>query len=254
MNVLALDLGNSALKGALIDADDGVRGAFRIAYDDLPEALDRALDGLSAKPDAIGLSSVVPAQTLRVTDVVRRRFAAPLVEVKAEMPWPFRVGYATPDTLGVDRLCAVAGAFERGAGPLVVVSAGTALTVEAVDASGTYVGGAIAPGPRLMARSLARGTAQLPEITVEPHPPAIGTTTAEALEAGIVGMYAEGARGLVRRTRDALGAPDAPVVATGGFASLLAAWDAAAFGDVRPHLVLVGIARIVQKTLSGPRP
>lgn len=249
MTVLALDLGNSALKGALVGVDDAVLASFPVPYDDLPEALGRALDALHEPPSVVGVSSVVPAQTDRVIASVRSWWDVPILTIEAGMCWPFRVGYATPETLGVDRLCAVAGAFD-GDGPLVVVSAGTALTVEAVDDSGTYLGGAIAPGPHLMAQSLARGTAQLPEITVGPNPPAIGSTTAHALEAGIVGLYAEGARGLVRRTRDALNAPDAPVVVTGGYAPLLAAWDGATFGDVRPHLIPVGIARIVQKTLS----
>lgn len=249
--ILALDLGNSALKGALIDADETVRHAFRIAHDEPEGALDHALSRLPDLPYATGLASVVPARTTSVLEAVRKRFVVPLVEIEAGMPWPFRVGYATPRTLGVDRLCAVAGAFERGAGPFVVVSAGTALTVEAVDDAGTYLGGAIAPGPHLMARSLARGTAQLPEITLAPNPPAIGSTTAQALEAGIAGLYAEGARGLVRRTRDALGNSGAPVVTTGGYAPLLAAWDAETFGDVRPHLIPLGIARMVQNTLPG---
>lgn len=247
MHVLALDLGNSALKGALVGPDGATQLHFRLPHAVLDGALGGTLAAYAARrrrPLAVGLSSVVPEFNARIEAAVQQALGLPVVRMHAGLTLPFAMGYETPATLGSDRLCAVAGAFTSG--PLVVLSAGTALTVEAVEAGGTYLGGAIAPGPHLLARSLAAGTAQLPEVTPETSaPPPIGRTTAQALEAGIVGMYAEGARGLCRRTREALGAPDAPVVVTGGFAPLLFA-AGAEFADVRPHLILQGVARLVR--------
>lgn len=249
--ILALDLGNSALKGALVGPDGATRLHFRLPHAVLDSALPGTLAayaGRRSRPVAAGLSSVVPEWDERLAAAVEQALDLRVERLHAGLRLPFAMGYETPETLGTDRLCAVAGAFT--AGPLVVVSAGTALTVEAVDAGGTYLGGAIAPGPHLLGRSLAAGTAQLPEVTPETSaPPAIGRTTAQALEAGIVGMYAEGARGLVRRVRQAVGAPEAPVVVTGGFAPLLSS-AGPEFADVRPHLILQGVARLVR--LNAP--
>ena len=266
MQVLALDIGNSAVKGALVGPGDAVAHAFRVAHD-APGA-DAALRAcLAALPraDAVAIASVVPART----DAVARAAAAatgrtPLA-VHAGRRWPFTIGYATPHTLGADRLAAVCGALDLDsvedgrASPLVVVDAGTAVTVEAVGLSASggavYLGGGIAPGPVLMAAALARGTAQLPALDLAPRlPGAVGRSTAGAIEAGVLHVFAHGVAGLVGATQHAL-APDAPgrvaIVTTGGWAPMLA--DAfPAFADVRPHLVLVGIARAAR--LAGAEP
>jgi type III pantothenate kinase len=69
--------------------------------------------------------------------------------------------YANPHQLGVDRWLAALAGFHLGGGPVCVVDAGTALTVDVVLGDGTHLGGLIAPGPELMRASLTRGTAQL---------------------------------------------------------------------------------------------
>ncbi len=258
MQVLALDIGNSAVKGALVGPDDAVAHAFRVAHD-TPGA-DAALRAcLAALPraDAVAIASVVPARTDTIARAAADATGRTPLAVHAGLRWPFTIGYATPHTLGADRLAAVCGALALdasgcvvGASPLVVVDAGTAVTVEAVGVSASggavYLGGGIAPGPVLMAAALARGTAQLPALDLAPRlPGAIGRSTAGAIEAGVLHVFAHGVAGLVAATRHAL-APDAPervaVVTTGGWAPMLAAAHPL-FADVRPHLVLVGIAR-----------
>ena len=247
MTVLALDLGNTALKGALVRADGTVVGAFRLPTADLTrEAVAAALAALPEPFDAAGLASVVPARAEAVAEAVAGGHPGPLVRVHAGLRLPYTVGYTTPHTLGADRLAAVAGAFRPGEAA-VVVSAGTALTVEALTAGGVYLGGAIAPGPGLLARALAAGTGQLPAITPRADAPPIGRSTAEALDAGVSGLFVEGAAGLVRRVRGALGAPAARVVLTGGWAGLLGGVAEAV--ELRPGLVLEGVARLVRATV-----
>ncbi len=258
MLVLAFDLGNSALKGALVGPGDAVSHAFRVAHDAPSAAADlRRLLAALPRADAVVLASVVPARTDGVASAVTSVLGlAPLV-VHAGSRWPFTIAYATPATLGVDRLAAVCGALDFDAGPsrpLVVVDAGTAVTVEAVTAAGVYLGGAIAPGPALMAASLARGTAQLPPLDLpgpsqERLPPAIGRSTAEAIRSGVLHLFTHGVAELVEATRRDL-SPEAPdavrVVTTGGWAPLLAA-AVPTLADVRPHLVLVGLARLARR-------
>lgn len=75
--------------------------------------------------------------------------------------------YSVPQSLGVDRWCAVIAGWQRVKAPTLVVSLGTASTIDAVDASGQFLGGMILPGLTLMRDSLAQRTAQLPKVDVD---------------------------------------------------------------------------------------
>ena len=70
-------------------------------------------------------------------------------------------GYSDPSQLGVDRWAAMIGARAHGAGPVCVVSVGTAMTIDGVDASGLHLGGLIVPGPDLMVSSLMHNTSDI---------------------------------------------------------------------------------------------
>lgn len=93
-----------------------------------------------------------------------------------------RNGYRAPERLGCDRLAALVGARAlRPDQALIVAVCGTATTIDALTASGDFIGGMILPGPGLMAASLARNTAQLPAV-------AAMTAGAGAAAASIAGM------------------------------------------------------------------
>lgn len=156
---------------------------------------------------------------------------------------PIAVELAEPDRVGIDRLAAAAAACQLKAANrgCVVIDCGTAATVDVVSADGRFLGGAILPGPALMARGLADGTSLLPEVTAlgEAPPPAMpGRSTNEAIAVG-VGFGIRGAVvRLVEEARRAVGA-DAEVYLTGG-------WRAAVRGELvgvveQADLVLMGI-------------
>jgi type III pantothenate kinase len=153
------------------------------------------------------------------------------------------VAYRTPETLGADRLAAAAAALSLGGGrPVVVIDAGTAVTVDAVDVrSGqtVYLGGAIAPGPEMLARSLARGTGALPHISFDGPILAVGDSTTESLRTGIAGFLAGGTGRLVEQMSRVLAAPPV-VVATGGASAWLTA-HGVPVDRLAPTLVLDGI-------------
>ena len=244
MRMLALDLGNSALKGGLV-VDGRISGTFRIPHPpaEAESSLETALRALPEPAEAAVLVSVVPKRNDALIGLVSDVLGIATVTVHAGSRWPFRIGYATPETLGLDRLAACAGAYTPGRA-LVVLDAGTALTLDVVTAGGVYLGGAIAPGPTLLMQSLTRGTAQLPEVPLVVPASPIGRSTAECLQSGVMGLFIEGAHGLLHETLRALGEP-AHVVATGGWATLLS--DAIPeIEAVRPHLVLQGAARVAQ--------
>ena len=101
---------------------------------------------------------------------------------------PMKVDVDDPDRLGIDRLLSGYAASNRFDGPLVVVDAGSAVTVDWVDTAKTFCGGAILPGLRMQTAALAAGTDALPEIdwqqSVDMTAPA--TNTVDAIRLGVL--------------------------------------------------------------------
>lgn len=140
---------------------------------------------------------------------------------------PVRVDY--PERVGIDRLLAARAAWDlirdgrAGDGPLIVVQAGTALTVDWVDDAGRFCGGAILPGVGLSLQYLAAGTDQLPWLpshSIVDFPTLPGRNTEQAIAAGVHAAVVGGAKFLIDRYRD--GRP-VPVVVSGGDGKLLRA-------------------------------
>jgi type III pantothenate kinase len=130
------------------------------------------------------------------------------------------VKLAAPDRVGHDRLLNALAA-RREAAPAVVVDAGTAVTVDLVDAAGAFAGGTIFPGVGMMARSLHQFTASLPKIEVaEATPPIPGTATEPAMAAGIWWAIVGGVRAILAEYGRG---PKSPrkILLTGGDAELL---------------------------------
>lgn len=242
MPFLAVDAGNSSVKAA---AWDGERWGPVARWPSAPAGADVWAARLAeVAPDArhAGVASVVPTLTLVLAEAARVVTGHDPVVVAASLSLPFRLAYRTPHTLGADRLAAAAAAWHsagQGGRPVVALDAGTAITVEVVSAEPAYLGGAILPGPDLLRQSLRGGTGQLPDVPWAAPASPIGTSTVEAIQAGLAVLVADGVAGLLRRTAGVLRAR--PVtVATGGWAPWLAE-HVAEIDRVEPALVLDGI-------------
>ena len=241
---LALDLGNSSSKVAVWDGAAWSE-TLRFAHGVGVSAADWAgrLQALVAPGTPSGIASVVPARTDAAAEGVRLVTGTAPVRVSARLALPFAMAYATPETLGADRLAAAAAAWHLGGGrPVVAVDAGTAVTLDAVDVrdgAPVYLGGAIAPGPDLLARALARGTGALPHVLFGGPVAAVGASTAEAIRTGVAGMFAGGVARLLGDTAAALSARPF-VVATGGVATWLVE-SGLVVDAVVPGLVLDGV-------------
>ncbi|MFA4943184.1 MAG: type III pantothenate kinase [Lentisphaeria bacterium] len=149
-----------------------------------------------------------------------------------------------PRTLGADRLANAVAALTLVAPPVIVLDCGTALSSVAIDAARRFRGGAILPGRRLLRLALHRHTGQLPDVPMaDTIPHALGTCTTEAILAG-TDLAAVGAiQHVLDAMRRELGAPDCPVLATGGDAPFFRA----ALPWLRPApepFTLRGIAQI----------
>jgi type III pantothenate kinase len=168
------------------------------------------------------VAGVHPQRRTSFVEYVRRRGDSVHVLITASS-LPLRVLLEKPDHVGIDRLLdAVAANSRRRAGtPAVVIDAGSAVTVDALDESGAFVGGAILPGLRLMAAALHEHTALLPPIQVpRQRPEAPGKSTVTAMETGIFWAVAGGVQALIGSYAVSVGSP-LHVILTGGDGALL---------------------------------
>lgn len=250
---LAVDIGNSALKVALVEAAT-VFEVARLDSADASEAdLQAALTALAraaiTAPASLVATSVVDRWTERL-ERVADRMGLPLTVVSASGV-PLRTALPRPDQTGSDRMLGAFAASRIHGVPVVVVSLGTATTVDAVDADGFFLGGAIMPGIGLGAEVLASRTARLPRIELGLPEAAIGSDTLAAMRSGLVIGHVGAIRELVSRMRPALGRGPVRVVVSGGHAA--AAWAPRAFLEpagpdlpavadrLEPDLVLKGL-------------
>lgn len=130
------------------------------------------------------------------------------------------IDYDHPERVGIDRLLAAAAAFAATQTAVVVADAGTALTVDAIDADGTFLGGAIAPGLHMMLGALRAGTSLLPSIELTQHAVLPGKNTPDGMRAGVLYGAAALVDGLCQRLVETLPA-NAHSVLTGGDANRL---------------------------------
>lgn len=253
--VLLADVGNSRIKLARLDDLAGAAGLPTVSRrQDLdsrsfhPDNLERWLLAVAPGPTVVLVASVYEAAAARLEATVAEISATKHRPIRqrriGHTDLPLAVALDEPHKVGIDRLAAAAAAsLVKPAGrPAVVVDCGTAVTVDVVSVDGAFFGGAILPGPALMARALAEGTSKLPTVAalVGGKLPAMpGRSTEQAIAAGI----GHGIRGAVARLvsegQTACGG-DAVVILTGGWAD--AVRDVIPDAVLVPDLVLAGIS------------
>jgi len=190
------------------------------------------------------LCSVVPPLVAVFEEVCRRYFKTTPLVVEAGVKTGVRVCMDIPHEVGTDRIVNAVAAHQLYGGPVIVIDLGTATTFDAVSEAGDYLGGAIAPGISIATEALFNRTAVLPRVELVHPKRAIGRNTVAAMQSGIVFGYAGLIEGIVSRIQQELGAK-AKVVATGGYAELLAR-ETPVIEVVNPDLTLVGL-RLIYK-------
>jgi type III pantothenate kinase len=138
-----------------------------------------------------------------------------------DLPIPLPTALARPEMVGPDRLLLALGARARLGAPCIIVSAGTAVTIDLVDAEGAFAGGVIAPGLLVAARALHQAAAQLPDVTVSARPDALGRDTEGAIRSGVYWSCLGGVLAVSERLRAEPGCGQATLVCTGTDAPLL---------------------------------
>ena len=238
-----IDLGNSRLKCAPLDVL-GLRGPVLAIGHEHGESVLPLLAhiGISGAGADVWLSSVASAERSRalVQGLQTAGFRVHPIATSASCG-KLRIAYPDPTRLGVDRFLSLLAACERNDGPWLVVSAGSALTIDLLGADGRHLGGMIAPMPTRMREALAQ---QFPQLDVpEGKPRDFADNTADAIASGtqaaLLGLVERAARIAAER----LGVAPTLLVC-GGAADTLDALDCARLVKL-PWLVLDGMAAFV---------
>jgi type III pantothenate kinase len=271
-HLIAVDIGNSRMKIGRVSR--GQRANSSLATHELPvpgAAVDLAINHATGGFDEARLAawcdehsrnnstwfvaSVHRAAAERLTTAIMGWAAEAGVECPVrqltyrDVPLAIRVD--APERVGIDRLLAALAAdrIRQPDRAAIVVDLGSAITVDLLDPSGAFCGGAILPGIAMSARALAEHTDALPRVALDhlEHPPApVGKSTIPAIEAGLYWGAVGAVRELIARMSNDLSSPP-EVFLTGGASSHVAnLLEAKSSYSVRhlPHLVLSGIALV----------
>ena len=241
--LLAVDVGNTQTVLGLFEGDR-IADHWRLATertrtgDELGVLLGGLLDLDTV--DGICLASTVPTLVREWERVATRWVEAPLLSVGPGVKTGIQIRYDDPREVGPDRIVNSVAAKERYGAPCIVVDFGTSTNFDVVSPEGEYVGGVLAPGIEVSMDALFARAARLVKVDFTAPATVIGKTTVAGLQSGLVYGFAGQVDGIVQRIRAELESPDAPAVATGGLAELIAP-HTATIVRVDPFLTLEGL-------------
>ncbi|MHB9032466.1 MAG: type III pantothenate kinase [Anaerolineae bacterium] len=255
--LLCIDVGNTNIVIGIYQGQE-LKTHWRISTDQarMPDEYGLMLSALLQSADikmedikGVAIASVVPPITDTITEMLERYFTIPPVIVGTGVKTGVALRIDNPREVGADRVVDTVAAYRLYGGPACVVDFGTATTFDAVSANGEYLGGAIAPGVRLAADALFRGTAKLPRVDLQRPAHAVGTNTVDSMRSGILLGYVGLVEGMVARFRDELG-PGMHVIATGGLADVIAR-ETKGIDVVDPWLTLKGLRMVYEMNRGG---
>jgi len=243
MRIVAVDAGNTRIKW-------GVWEGKWSSQESVPTAQSESVTAAWAsvpRPYAVYASNVAGRELRASFDAWAASHQVPLhwLVSRAEQ-CGVRSAYRNPAQLGTDRWASLIAARQLVRGAAIVVNAGTAVTIDALDAQGVFRGGVILPGFALMASALASGTAGLPRAAgqFEVFP----DNTADAIATGAV-LAVSGAIDRMHGALSAMG-PTPRIVLSGGAASAIAPHLTAPIVSV-PYLVLEGLRVVAEAELAA---
>lgn len=228
--LLAVDVGNTETVVGLYAGKDLV-GFWRLTSGRLTaDEAGLMLDGLlrrlgdatrgNGATEAV-LCSVAPTLTLAWAQALTTMTGRAPVEISAATATSLPIRYHDKTAVGADRIANAVAARDFYGTPAIVVDLGTATTFDCISRQGAYLGGVIAPGIATSAEELFRRAARLPRVELRAPQRALGRTTEESLQAGVIWGAAGQVDALVRRLAlEMKGTPH--VIATGGFAKAIA--------------------------------
>ena len=258
--LLVVDAGNTNIVFAVHDGQGWV-GNWRIRTDAQRTSDEYAVWLLSllelrgVKPASVShavIGTVVPAALYHLRRLCRDWFNVEPLVARSELDWGFEIKVDSPAEVGADRLLNALAAHQAYSGPLIVIDFGTATTFDVVDATGSYIGGVIAPGVNLSLEALHQAAARLPRIGIGRPQAVIGRATVPAMQSGLYWGYVAMIEGLVARISAEFDAP-LKVLATGGLAPLFSE-GTTVITQIDPDLTLDGLRLLAERNPAPTLP
>lgn len=238
---LLIDAGNTSLKWAVVE-DGQWRAQGRSDYLDWSDLRKQVTPGTRCF-----IASVAhPANQAQLAGLLDAAGVSPVWLKAADAFADLKNSYLNPQQLGVDRWMGLIAARQRTREAVLVVSIGTAMTVDALAGDGTFLGGLIVPGVALMRQALLQGTAQVADAAGQWRP--FPRATADAVHSGIVAALCGAIRLQHARLAEAAGAPPRCLL-TGGDAGVVAP-HLGVPAETVPALVLEGIDSVAREDAS----
>ena len=254
--LLVIDAGNTNITHGVFSGSD-LLAQWRLTTDhkrssDEYTAQVRSLfegSGIDLKKiEGVAIASVVPPANPSITRMIEELFGLTPLFVDHTTDTGLKILYDSPSELGADRIVDAVAAVTKYGAPCIVVDFGTATKFNAVNETGEYLGGAIAPGVMIAAEALFSRAAKLPRVEIKKPEKVIGTSTVGAMQSGLYYGYA----GLVDRVLAKMIAEMGSkphVIATGGLAMTVA--SASKFIEqIDPTLILDGLRFIYERNRS----
>jgi len=254
--ILCLDVGNTQMYGGAYDGEKLLftfrkKGVEGLSSDELALFLGNILREQNLDPKsitAVGFCSVVPQVIHSLKNAVRKYLNIEPITLGPGMKTGLKIKYKNPIEVGADRIANAMGAnilFPKK--NKILVDLGTATTFCLVNSDNDYLGGAIAPGPRISMEVLEEKTAMLPSVEIIQPLNCLGQTTIESIQSGIYFSQLGLIKELTNRYKNEVFDGDAIVIGTGGFSSMFR--EEVIFDEIVPDLVLKGLLSFISKNL-----
>jgi len=235
MSVAVIDIGNSRIKAAVFDESESLANRITLQKD--------AINDLDAWYKEQKLTGAILSSTGGVSDQLKTWVELNNIHfLNSGSALPFKNNYATPHTLGTDRMAAIAGAVSLMPGhDILLIDAGTCVTYDIINSAKVYLGGNISPGLNMRLKAMHEFTASLPLVESNDEFFFYGTSTEEAIRCGAqTGLLME-ITGFIESFQNNF--PDLSIYVSGGDASYIQEHLTI---DVihEPDLVLIGLFKI----------
>jgi len=196
---------------------------------------------------AMVISSVVPNVTRWLSAMGEERLGVNPIIVSIDLDLGIDIDYANPAEIGADRLVNSLAAVHKYGAPIISIDFGTAINFDIVDQRGFYIGGALAPGLVVALDAMVSRAARLFTVELSMPSRAIGKSTAEAIQSGVMFGYLSLIEGMIERIKSEMEG-DPKVIITGGYGEIFA--DASPMIHAfEPDLTIEGL-RLVHERLQ----
>lgn len=197
------------------------------------------------------ISSVVPNINDIFPEIANKYFDLEPIIIGPGVKTGMNILYDNPKEVGADRIVNSVAAFEKYGGPLIVVDLGTAITFDAINIHGDYLGGAICPGIKISADALFQRASKLPKVEIVPKEKVIGKNTVASMQGGIFFGYLGLIDAIIEKMIEELRTGDekVKVIATGGFSKLFVE-GSKYIEEIDPMLTLDGLRLIYERNLK----